>query len=127
MFARTIAEIGGSELLEITRVGAVDGINQDYLPLTGLADTNMDNDPLKIIALQNTDEQYFKQFSVSLNRYIPDEGTGENGEIVYIDSDRTSSTYSSLIINTLNLRPEERLEIEFISFQDILNDTIIET
>jgi hypothetical protein len=25
------------------------------------------------------------------------------------------------------LRPEERLEIEFISFQDILNDTIIET
>ena len=121
MFTRTISEVASMELLEITRTGAVDGIDQSYLPITGLADLNMQNDPTKIIALQNSSDEYFKQFSIPLERYTPSEGTGENGEIVYIDRDPTSSTYNSLIVNTVNLKATERLEIEFIYFDSTSN------
>lgn len=121
MFARTISDVASLELLELTRQGAVDGIDQTYLPITGLADLNMQNDPTKIIALQNSSDEYFKQFSIPLERYTPSEGTGENGEIVYIDTDSSSPTYNSLVINMINLKPTERLEIEFIYFDSASN------
>lgn len=121
MFARTVSDIASMELLEITRTSAVDGIDQTYLPITGLADLNMQNDPTKIIALQNASDEYFRQFSIPLERYTPSEGTGEDGEIVYIDRDPASSTYNSLIVNTVNLKSTERLEIEFIYFDSALN------
>lgn len=121
MFARTISDVASLELLELTRQGAVDGIDQTYLPITGLADLNMQNDPTKIIALQNSSDEYFRQFSIPLERYTPSEGTGENGEIVYIDTDSSSPTYNSLVINMINLKPTERLEIEFIYFDSASN------
>lgn len=121
MFTRTVSDVASMELLEITRTGAVDGIDQTYLPINGLADLNMQNDPTKIIALQNSSDEYFKQFSIPLERYTPSEGTGEDGEIVYIDRDPASSTYNSLIVNTVNLKSTERLEIEFIYFDSALN------
>lgn len=120
-FSKLVGEIASTEFLEINRLGAVDGTDQAYLPVTGLADLNMQNDPRKIIALQNTSDEYFRQFSVPLENYLPSEGTGPDGEIVYIDRDPTSTTYNNLVINTLNLKETERIEVEFIYFDATAN------
>ena len=123
----TYEQISGMAMLELTRSSAVNGINQKYLPIAGLADLNLQYDPTNIIALQNIDVQYFNQFPIILNNFIPSVGTGPNGEIVYIDTDPTSPTYNDLIINVIGLRAVERVEVEFLTFDELLNDTIIET
>jgi hypothetical protein len=120
-FSKLVGDIASTEFLEINRLGSVDGTDQAYLPITGLADLNMQNDPRKIIALQNTSDEYFRQFSVPLENYLPSEGNGPDGEIVYIDRDPTSTTYNNLVINTVNLKETERIEVEFIYFDTATN------
>ena len=121
MFNRTIGDVATMELLEISRYDSVDGIDQSYQPITGLADMNMQNNPMNIVAMQSTSDEYFKQFSIPLQKYVPSEGTGANGEIVYLDEDPNSPTYNNLIINTINLKSTEKIEIEFISFDALVN------
>lgn len=121
MFQRTIGDVSGMELLELTRYNSVDGIDQTYSPITGLADMNLQYNPTNIISLQSTSDEYFKQFTIPLQRYVPNEGTGPGGEIVYLDEDPSSPTYNDLIINTINLKSTEKLEIEFISFDTSVN------
>jgi hypothetical protein len=127
MTRRIFEEIGGMELLEVSRTDTIDGLNQEYSPIYNLADLNTQYDPNVLISFQGVDKDYFQSLEISLDEHIPDYGTGPDGSIVYIDQDITSPTYNSLIINTVRVQDWERVEVDFLTYNVSLNDTIIET
>jgi hypothetical protein len=127
MTRRIFEEIGGMELLEISRTDTIDGVNQEYSPIYNLADLNTQYDPNSLISFQGVDKDYFQSLEISLEQHIPDYGTGPDGSIVYIDRDITSPTYNSLIINTVRVQDWERVEVDFLTYNVSLNDTIVET
>lgn len=76
--------------------------------------------PKSLLSTTNYQEDYKNQFLYSLIFYVPIQGTGENGEIVYLDSS------NNLIINTVNVQDFQEVEVEFWKYGVEINDTIVE-
>jgi hypothetical protein len=114
-------DIGGQEIINISRSDIVSGQNVIYQPIKNLTLLNYQYNPQNIISLQDTLESYFKKFPIQLDKKIPTVGTGGNNETAYIDSDT-----GNLIINVVNLEKDEQVEVQILSGGDIFNDTIYE-
>lgn len=114
-------DIGGQEIINISRSDIVSGQNVIYQPIKNLTLLNYQYNPQNIISLQDTLESYFKKFPIQLDKKIPTVGTGENNETAYIDSDT-----GNLIINVVNLEKDEQVEVQILNGGDIFNDTIYE-
>jgi len=114
-------DIGGQEIINISRSDIVSGQNVIYQPIKNLTLLNYQYNPQNIISLQNTLESYFKKFPIQLDKKIPTVGTGGNNETAYIDSDT-----GNLIINVVNLEKDEQVEVQILNGGDIFNDTIYE-
>ena len=100
-------DIGGQELLSVTRHDTVNGENVSNQLIKNLTFLNQEYSSKKIIGLQNTSDKYFSNFSIRLESKIPFEGNGPAGNNIYIDSDT-----QDLIIELINLEVDERLEIQ---------------
>lgn len=114
-------DIGGQEIINISRSDIVSGQNVIYQPIKNLTLLNYQYNPQNIISLQDTLESYFKKFPIQLDKKIPTVGTGGNNETAYIDSDT-----GNLIINVVNLEKDEQVEVQILNGGDIFNDTIYE-
>ena len=114
-------DIGGQEIINISRSDIVSGQNVIYQPIKNLTLLNYQYNPQNIISLQDTLESYFKKFPIQLDKKIPTVGTGGNNETAYIDSDT-----GNLIINVINLEKDEQVEVQILNGGDIFNDTIYE-
>ncbi len=114
-------DIGGQEIINISRSDIVSGQNVIYQPIKNLTSLNYQYNPQNIISLQDTLESYFKKFPIQLDKKIPTVGTGGNNETAYIDSDT-----GNLIINVVNLEKDEQVEVQILNGGDIFNDTIYE-
>lgn len=114
-------DIGGQEIINISRSDIVSGQNVIYQPIKNLTLLNYQYNPQNIISLQDTLESYFKKFPIQLDKKIPTVGTGGNNEIAYVDSDT-----GNLIINVINLEKDEQVEVQILNGGDIFNDTIYE-
>lgn len=113
--------IGGQELINIARTDLVNGQNVVYQPIKNLTSLYLQYNPQNILGLQDVDKDYFKKFPIILSNKIPACGTGPNCEIVYIDS-----ATGDLVINVINLMPDEQVEVEIFKNGEILSDTIYE-
>lgn len=113
--------IGGQELINIARNDVVNGQNVIYQPIKNLTSLNFQYNPQNILALQDTDVNYFKKFPINFNSKVPVCGTGSDCQIVYLDPET-----GDLIINVVNLGRDEQVEVEILSDGLILNDTIYE-
>lgn len=111
--------IGGQELINIARNDIVNGQNIIYQPIKNLTNLNFQYNPQNVLALQDTDINYFKKFPINFNNKVPVCGTGSGCQIVYIDSDT-----GDLVINVVNLLRDEQVEVQILSNGLILNDTI---
>jgi hypothetical protein len=114
-------DIGGQEIINISRSDIVSGQNVIYQPIKNLTLLNYQYNPQNIISLQDTLESYFKKFPIQLDKKIPIVGTGGNNETTYIDPDT-----GNLIINVVNLEKDEQVEVQILNGGDIFNDTIYE-
>ena len=118
-------EIGGQELINISRNDLLSGQPLDYTVIKNLASLSIEYDPNKLLALQGTDVDYFSDFLFVLERFVPDIGTGVNilevqtGERVYVEP-----STGDVIVNTINVKSSQAVDIEFLSFEDIIDDTI---
>jgi hypothetical protein len=118
-------EIGGQELINISRNDLLSGQPLDYTVIKNLASLSIEYDPNKLLALQGTDVDYFSDFSFVLEKFVPDVGTGVNisevqtGERVYVEP-----STGNVIVNTINVKSSQSVDIEFLSFEDIIDDTI---
>ncbi len=116
MFDLIFENLGGQELINITRSDIINGQKISYQPIKNLSNIQQRYNPNNIISLQQTADRYFAGFSIKLEERIPNEGNGENGENIYIDS-----VTGDLIIEFVNLNNDEQIETEIT-----LNGTIYE-
>jgi hypothetical protein len=112
-------DIGGHELITISRNDIIYGQNISYQPIKNLSNIYLQYNPQNIIGLQDTSDSFFKNYSIKLEAAIPDSGTGPNNEIVYIDPDT-----GNLVINVTDLYPDEQVEVQILTGWSSFNDTI---
>ena len=99
--------IGGQELINITRNDIVNGQEVVYQPIKNLSSIQQQYNPNNILSLQSTSDKYFANFSIKLENRIPNPGTGPNGSYVYLDNNT-----GNLIIEAINLELDEQIEAE---------------
>jgi len=110
-------DIGGEELLSIARTDTVNGQKITYQPIKNLSSIEQEYNPNNIVSLQATLDKYFANFPIKLDNKIPETGTGSGGDYIYIDP-----VTGDLIIEAVNLEPDEQIEIQIAT-----NGTIYET
>jgi hypothetical protein len=116
MFDLIFENLSGQELISITRSDIINGQKISYQPIKNLSNIQQRYNPNNIISLQQTADRYFAGFSIKLEDRIPNDGNGQNGENIYIDS-----VTGDLVIEFINLNNDEQIETEIT-----LNGTIYE-
>ena len=109
-------DIGGHELLSISRNDIVNGQRISYSPIKNLGLIQQTYNPNNLFSLQKTSEKYFANFAIKFDEKVPEEGSGENGVNVYIEE-----ATGDLIIETINMNNDEQVESEIA-----INGTIYE-
>lgn len=113
--------IGGQELINIIRSDIINGQNVIYQPIKNLTNLYFQYNPQNILALQDTDFNYFKKFPINFSSKVPVCGTGSECSIVYLEPET-----GNLIINVVNVARDEQVEVSIISDGVVLDDTIYE-
>lgn len=116
-------DIGGQEIINMVRGDMVNGQKIIYAPVKNLSDINSQYNSKNIINLQNTSDSYFKNFPIKLETHVPLIGTGPAPEypIVYLDD-----ANGNLVINVVNMAPDDQVEVQIVARGTVLNDTIYE-
>jgi hypothetical protein len=109
-------DIGGHELLSVSRNDIINGQRVSYTPIKNLGLVQQRYNPNNILGLQSTSDKYFANFAIKFDEKIPNEGNGPNGENIYIDL-----ATGDLIIETINMNSDEQLEVQIA-----INGTIYE-
>lgn len=121
-------DIGGQEIINISRNDIVNGENVIYQPIKNITNLYYQYNPQNILALQKTDKDYFKNFPIILYNKVPECGTGfdldgsnevPNCQYVYINP-----ITGDLVIDLINIKAGEEVEVQIISRLDELHDTI---
>lgn len=111
--------IGGREILSISRSDTVNGQSIIYQPISNLANINLKYNPLNIVALQNTADNLFRSFAIELGDHVPIVGSGPDGTFVYSEIGT-----GNLVVDLIALDPEYEVEIQVLASGEILDDTI---
>jgi hypothetical protein len=106
MFDQIFENIGGQELISITRSDIVNGQKISYQPIKNLSAIQQRYNPNNILSLQQTADKFFAGFSIKLEDKIPETGNGINGENVYLNA------AGDLIIEFINVNPDEQVETQ---------------
>ena len=109
-------DIGGHELLSISRNDIINGQRVSYSPIKNLGLVQQKYNPNNILRLQATSDTYFANFAIKFEEKVPLEANGTNGVNVYIEQET-----GDLIVETVNMNNDEQLEIEIA-----INGTIYE-
>ena len=109
-------DIGGHELLSISRNDIINGQRVSYSPIKNLGLIQQRYNPNNILRLQSTSDTYFANFAIKFEEKVPLEGNGINGSNVYIEE-----ATGDLIIETINMNNDEQIEIQIA-----INGTIYE-
>jgi hypothetical protein len=107
--------IGGRELINITRSDIVNGQKISYQPIKNLSSIQQRYNPNNILSLQQTSDKYFAGFSIKLENKIPNEGNGPNGKNIYFNNS------GDLVIEFININSDEQIEIQITTGGTIYN------
>jgi hypothetical protein len=111
--------ITSKELISVVRNDTIFGQSNVYTPIKNLSTLALRYGPKNMIALENSSNTYFNNFPIKLDQRTPDVGTGPFGQVVYIDKDT-----NDLVINVINLREDEQIEVQIMKRFEVLDDTI---
>jgi len=118
-------DIGGQEIISIARNDIVNGQEVSYNLIGNLNGLERRYNSKNIFSLPDTIEKYFSNFSIRFDTHVPENGTGPNGERVYILTENTAiSQRGDLIIDVINMETNERVDIEVLRSGTPLGDTI---
>lgn len=120
MTALLFEDFGAVELISLARHDTLNGQDVVYQPIQNLTQLSFDYSPQNILASAKTDADLTGNFLIDISKYIP--GEPSNPEIVYLDS-----ATNDIIIETINVREDERIEVEFLTYTTVEDDTIYTT
>lgn len=129
-------DIGGQELATISRHDLVNGQKVVYNPIKNLTDLYLQYNPNNILGLQSSDS-FFKSLSITILDRLPACGNGydlikkegvtdktklvkvPNCKSIYIDE-----ISGDLIINLINIKENEQVEVQLLTSGEIYDATI---
>jgi len=121
-----LEDIGGRELLTLSRHDSLIGITAPkYSPIKNISATLLANSPINIAPNPNSTIDFFDTFSILLSSYIPTDAelnaldAGYKKYYLYYEP-----STNSFIINASNIFNNEGVEVEFITFSSLNDDTI---
>lgn len=110
--------IGGQELINISRSDIINGQDVIYSPIKNLKNLYLEYNANNIIRLENAADTYFKNFPIRLENKLPYSSSGILEDVVYLDSK------GNLVINVSNLEKDEQVEVQILNSGEILDGTI---
>lgn len=113
-------EIGGQELINIARNDIINGQPVRYQPIKNVNKLANKYNPQNILYIPQTSYSFFNNFPLKFVDYLPNVGTGPEGKTIYLDES------GNLIINLVNIRPNEEVEVQVFDQPNIFNGTIYE-
>lgn len=115
-------DIGGQEIIGISRHDTIDGKDIDYSPIKNLSSILSQYSPQNILSLQDSADTYFNNFTIKLDAYLVDQGsgTGPSGKSIYLDP-----ITGDLVINFINLSDEEQVQVQILNSGEIISETDI--
>ena len=102
-------DVGGQEILTISRYDTVNGQEVSYQPIKNLNILQQEYNPNNLVRIQATSDKIFANFPIKLDNKIPIVGNGPNGENVYLDAS------GSIVIELVNLLSDEQVEVQITS------------
>jgi hypothetical protein len=116
-----LENIGGQEILSITRNDLINGQNVSYQPIRNAQALYQQYNPLNIISVNDTSRNFFDGFSVNLLDYVPNVGNGPAPDFPYAYVDQASG---DLIVNTVNVSGNLKVEVQISRTARVFDDTI---
>jgi hypothetical protein len=108
--------IGGQELISISRNDILNGQNVSIQPIKNLKSLGLKYNPKNIVQLSETSASFFNNFPLALENYLPNQALGI--KLSEIDSD------GNLVINFINIPDGEQVEVQLFAGGNILDETI---
>lgn len=116
-------QVGGQEILSISRHDIINGQKVLYTPIKNAARLGAVFNPLNMFPNIQDMNSFFKNFAIHLEDKVPEIGTDFSNDqvlnVVYVDD-----TNGNLIVNVVNMLPDERVEVQVVQSGDILDDII---
>ncbi len=113
-------DIGGHELITLSRNDLISGQTISYQPIKNISSLYLQYNPQNILNLQDTSITIFKNFPIKIEKSLPSTGTGPDKKTVYLNSS------GDLVIEVVNLEPDEQIDIQILISGDRLSGTIYE-
>jgi hypothetical protein len=110
-------DIGGQELLSLSRHDLITGSGLEYQPITNLNDIAIQYNSQNIIPMPDSSSSYLANFPISLDSYIIEQFSNIDSSHIKINSSR------ELEILLENLKFGEQIEVEVLSSISIYNST----
>jgi hypothetical protein len=121
-----LEDIGGRELSLISREWELVGTSVPiYSPIKNISSVLFANSPINIAPNPNSTIDFFDTFSLLRSSYLP-----TDAELNALDSAYKKSyvyyepSTNSIIINAANIVNNEGVQVEFITFDSLKDDTI---
>lgn len=131
-------EIGGHEIIGISRNDLVNGRNISYQLVRNLEDINIEYNSQNILPVPGGSTDYFNSFPIRFNDHIPtvvyDETDTDGNPYYYLENPAYSPSVDGktvyldengdLIIDLINMKDIHSVEIEIVNKATIQDDTI---
>jgi hypothetical protein len=99
-------DIGGQELINISRTDTINGQKILYQPIKNINTINQEYNPNNILGLQKTSDKYFSGYAIKFEERVPKVSNSLDGNPVYVDS------AGNVVIDSINLNTDEQVEIQ---------------
>lgn len=115
--------IGGHEILSVVRRDLVDGSNTDYQLIFDLPELFAQYNPKTIMALQDNSDLYFGEFGIKFEKYVPSQNSLD-GVLSGLESPVILDENNNIVIYISNISDNYSVEVQAITSQEVLRDTI---
>jgi len=99
-------DIGGQELINISRTDTINGQKIFYQPIKNINIINQEYNPNNILGIQKTSDKYFSGYAIKFEERVPKVSNSLDGNPVYVDAN------GNLVIDSINLNADEQVEIQ---------------
>jgi hypothetical protein len=110
-------DFSATELINLSRHDSLNGQDIIYQPIKNITQLAFEYNPQNILSFSQTEKDLIENYILSIERYIPSEPT--NNLVVYLE-DGTND----IIIEVSGIREDERVEVEFLTYTSVEDDTI---
>jgi len=112
-------QVGGQEIINISRNDLINGQSVIYRPIKNLEDIYIRYNSKNIVSVQDSSDEIFNSFSIKFVNHVPEEGNGPAGRYVYIDS-----VTGDLAVEVVAIERNEQVEIQVANTVTSFDDTI---